>query len=142
MESQIEILVLTNFTSLVIFNYLPPCLSFWLSFLLLKYMPVIIFLNLMVLVLLSKKYIFLYIFICQSAWLPAYVFVCWLRLCLPKTWKAVLSKNTYFLVPNKCPTLTILISFFPISVLLRAPSTTRLSIFGNILSLKFTQIFT
>ena len=44
MESQTEILVLTNFTSLVIFNYLPPCLSFWLSFLLLKCMPVIIFL--------------------------------------------------------------------------------------------------
>ena len=30
----ILLLVLTNFTSLVIFNYLPPCLSFWLSFLL------------------------------------------------------------------------------------------------------------
>ena len=27
-ENQTEILVLTNFTSLVIFNYLPPCLSF------------------------------------------------------------------------------------------------------------------
>ena len=27
---------LTNYTSLVFFNYLPPCLSFWLSFLLLK----------------------------------------------------------------------------------------------------------
>ena len=35
-ESQTEILLLTNFTSLVFFNYLPPCLSFWLSFLLLK----------------------------------------------------------------------------------------------------------
>ena len=34
-ESQTEILVLTNFTSLVIFSYLAPCLSFWLSFLLL-----------------------------------------------------------------------------------------------------------
>ena len=42
-ESQTKILVLINFTSLVIFNYLPPCLSFWLSFLLLKFMPVIIF---------------------------------------------------------------------------------------------------
>ena len=35
-ESQTEILVFANFTSLVIFNYLPPCLSFWLSFLLLR----------------------------------------------------------------------------------------------------------
>ena len=41
----VGILSLTNFTSLVIFNYLPPCSSFWLSFLLLKCMPVIIFSN-------------------------------------------------------------------------------------------------
>ena len=45
MESQTEILILTNFTSLVIFNYLPSRLSSWLSFLLWKCMPVIIFFN-------------------------------------------------------------------------------------------------
>ena len=44
-ESQTEILVLTNFISLVVFNYLPPCLSFWLFILLFKCMPVIIFSN-------------------------------------------------------------------------------------------------